>query len=91
MRPGLVGSQVTIEELTSSLPCYPDGRRPRPRAAARRLRPILEVVARGPNGSLGKGAVYRVVRPAEGLIPPEHNLIDDAWLQESVARIVGKK
>ena len=55
MRPGLVGQEVTIEELTEGLPCYPDGRRPRPRAAARRLRHVLELVSRGPNGSRGKG------------------------------------
>lgn len=90
MRPGLVGTEVTIEELTEGLPCYPDGRRPRPRAAARRLRPILELVRRGPNGSRGKGAVYRVVRPPEeqGI---EHGLIDEGWLLESVKRVLGKK
>jgi hypothetical protein len=80
---------VTIEELTERLPCYPDGRRPRPRAAARRLVHILELVCRGPNGSLGHGATYRIVRPPEPV--PEHTLIDDDWIQQSVERMLGKK
>lgn len=90
MRPGLVGTEVTIEALTESLPSYPDGRRPRARAAARRLRSILELVSRGPNGSRGKGAVYRIVRPPEQA-PVEHSLIDEDWLKESIERIVEKK
>lgn len=89
-RPGMVGTTLTIEELTESLPCYPDGRRPRPRAAARRLSHVLELVSRGPNGSLGKGAVYRIVRPPEEPVI-EHGMIDEGWLRESVERMLGKK
>lgn len=80
---------LSIEELTEGLPCYPDGRRPRPRAAARRLRHVLQLVERGPNGSLGRGARYTVLPPPREA--PEHLLIDDDWLLQSVARIVGKK
>lgn len=86
----LVGMTISIEELTEGLPCYPDGRRPRPRAAARRLRSVLQLVERGPNGSLGKGAKYRIVTAPDDK-PPEHQLIDDEWLRQSVERIVGKK
>lgn len=88
-RPGLVGSQLTIEAITEMVPCYPDGRQVRPRAVARRLAGILELVSRGPNGSLGRGAVYRIIRPR---VPtPEHALVDDEWLRLSVERMLGKK
>lgn len=89
-REDLVGKELTIEEVTAMLPCYPDGRRPRPRAAARRLKAVLKLVSRGPNGSLGKGAVYKVVKPQEQPAV-EHPLIDEEWLRQSVERIIGKK
>lgn len=89
LRPDLMDTEVTIERLTEMVPCYPDGRRPRPRATARRLAHILELVERGPNGSRGKGATYRLKRPPPAA--PEHTLIDDEWLRQSVERITGKK
>ncbi len=88
--PGMVGTTVSIEDLTRALPCYPDGRRPRPRAAARRLAPILELVSRGPNGSLGKGASYRIVEPDVDDIV-EHGWIDEEWIAEGIERMMGQK
>lgn len=83
-RPGWIGSLRTIEEITASLPRYPDGRSVmRGRVVARRLEPILKLVSRGPNGSLGIGALYSIVEP-----PPEpvvHELVDDVWIQDAVS------
>jgi len=85
---------MSIEEVLVHVPCYPDGRRPRARAAARRLRPILELVERGPNGSLGRGATYRITAAApphpdgvrtdiedQGIAPA------DDWLADAVRRM----
>lgn len=59
--PGVFDRTWTIEELVAlDEVVYPDGRRPRGRTLPRRLVRILELVSRGPNRSLGKGAVYRV-------------------------------
>jgi len=91
-REDLRGRILPIEDLVTMLPDYPDGRRPRARAAARRLRRVLELVERGPNGSLGRGASYRL-RP-----PPERPLrvpdtSDEAiepatdWLEDAVRRM----
>lgn len=92
-REDLRGRTLAIEEIAALVPPYPDGRRVRPRAAARRLRPILELVERGPNGSLGRGATYRIVPPVarppvgrddiedEGIAPA------DDWLNDAVKRM----
>jgi hypothetical protein len=86
-RPDLAGQAFTIEQITERLPAYPDGRRPRARAAARRLRPILELVERGPNGSLGRGATYRIV-PVTAPQPSEEAVSADLdWLEEAAARM----
>jgi hypothetical protein len=102
-----VGRTLTIEELTQTLPSYEDGRRPRPRAAARRLlaRGAVELVLRGPNDSLGRGATYRVVEPivqaAAVSPPPDWRPTTDApddelrpdmdWLEAAVERMTKPK
>lgn len=97
-RPDLVGRTLTIEELAQTVPSYPDGRRPRTRAVARRLRPILELVERGPNGSLSRGATYRIraPQPRAEAVPitetPDDELKPNVdWLEEQVRRMTGGK
>lgn len=92
-RGDLVGRTMSIEDILAEVPSYPDGRRPRTRTAARRLRSVLELVERGPNGSLGRGAVYRIVSSAplpragrddiedEGIAPATD------WLADAVRRM----
>lgn len=96
-RPGMFGSVLSIEEIAALVPSYPDGGRPRARAVARRLRPILELVDRGPNGSLGRGATYRIVsnvraRPVGEASVSEDVLAPDMdWLMKSVKRMTGER
>lgn len=86
-RPGWLGTIRTIEEIVQSLPRYPDGRQVmRGRVAARRLSDALELVSRGPNGSLGIGATYRIVMPPTDV---GHELIDEGWLEEAAGRMSG--
>jgi hypothetical protein len=88
---------VSIEELTQMVPTYPDGRRARPRAVVRRLRSILEVVQRGPNGSLSRGSVFRILPPQQeqACIPPPEDedtvQTDQDWLLSSIERMTGGK
>ena len=90
MRPGLVGSQVEMGELTQTLPCYPNGRRPKARTAARRLAPILELVERGSNGSLAR-ATYRIVRPPDAREAPADPFVDEEWLEQAIQRTMRGK
>lgn len=94
---GLVGRTLSIEELSGVIPSYPDGRRARPRTVARRLRPILELVERGPNGSRGRGATYRVMAiPVPPDLKEREDVGDDEiapasdWLDEAVRRMTGE-
>ena len=96
--PGLVGQTLTIEELTQMVPPYPDGKRPRSRTVARRLASILELVSKGPNGSRGHGATYRVTAPPSiGGSIGRQDVVDvvigsDAkWLLEQVERMTKGK
>lgn len=82
---GLWGRDLTVEELAQMVPPYPDGRRARPRTVARRLARILQLISRGPNGSLGRGAVYRIVPNVA--VGPETVETDDEWLAEAAARV----
>lgn len=95
-RPGLVGTTLSIEALTQMTPDYPNGTRPRPKTVARRLRRILHLVERGPNGARGTGALYLVV----GLpVAPEVNPAletevlqpDLTWLSDAAARMMTKR
>lgn len=90
-RPGMVGKVVSIEELTQTLPDYPDGRRPRAKAASRRLRKILELVERGPNGSRSRGATYRIVDldMPEVVVPDDDVPKDqnDDYLEQAIRRM----
>lgn len=88
---GLVGTLLTIEELTERIPCYPDGRRPRTRTVARRLRSILELVSAGPNGSRSVGATYRVMAyvPPPSYVSDEGMAIDEDWLAAAADRMTG--
>lgn len=74
-----------MEELTQIVPDYPDGRRPRPRTVARRLAPVLTLIERGPNGSLGRGATYRIV-PGRS-VGPDDIPSDDEWLLQAADRV----
>lgn len=90
----VVGSTFTIEEITQMWPSYPDGRRPRPRTVARRLLELnaIELVERGPNGSLGKGAKYKVL--PERSLPPdagEPMLDNEDFLRDAVERMTREK
>jgi hypothetical protein len=91
----LVGRPLTIEEITQTLPRYPDGRRIRPRTAARRLLEYgaIELVERGPNGSLGRGAKYKILperpSPPAGDVEP---MPDNAeFLEDAVERMTRGK
>lgn len=92
-RPGMVGRELSIEELTALVPDYPDGGRPRSRAVARRLRPIIELLDRGPNGSRGRGATYRIVANVRALPVGSPDVEEDAvrpdldWLLGAVDRM----
>jgi hypothetical protein len=77
---------------------YPDGRRVRPRTVSRRLAPILELIERGPNGSRGRGATYRIrPLPTQGEPSERTDVPDDVigsdhqWLLEQVERMTGGK
>ncbi len=94
LSPGMVGRTISIEELTQIIPSYPDGRRPRPRTVARRLRSMMTLVERGPNGSRGRGATYRIDgRPIEKPVDASDDLItfDDEWLNQSVEKMTKRK
>lgn len=89
----LVGNLYTIEEITQMIPPYPDGRRPRPRAVARRLYEYLELVERGPNGSRGKGAKYKIL--SKEVYVPGHDddvvPVDEEWLNSAVNKMTRTK
>ncbi len=96
--PGLVGRTLPIEEIAGMLPAYPDGGRPRTRTAARRMSSILELVSRGPNGSRGNGATYRIVAPMIASEPIGRDDVpdvvigsDNRWLLEQVERMTKGK
>lgn len=84
---------MTIEELTQIVPSYTGGTRPRARTVARRLLPILELVSRGPNGSRGKGAVYRIKAPPHPIEASEARIVDDEveidmdWITNAIDRM----
>ncbi len=91
----LVGHTYTAEELAELFPSYPDGRRPRPRTVVRRLRELeaIQLVERGPNGSLSKGATYKVLperpSPPAGEVEP---LPDNAeFLEDAVERMTSRR
>lgn len=88
-RDGWLGTIRTIEDIVASLPRYPDGRQVlRGKAAARRLAPALQLVSRGPGGSLGIGATYRIVRPPDEV---KSDLVDDEYLMQQANRMIGRK
>ena len=97
LRPDLVGRTLTIEEITQIVPSYPDGRRPRPMTAARRLGRILELVSRGPNGSRSRGATYRILAIPDPTPLMREDVEDIAirsdrgWLLEQVKRMTKAK
>lgn len=92
---GLVGSTLSVEELTELIPSYPDGRRPRARAVVRRLRSVLELVSRGPNGSLGRGATYRVLpalpKPRAPAADDDVLALNEDYIAAAVERMTGGK
>lgn len=84
----------TIDEITQMIPDYPDGRRPKPRTVARRLLEYgaIELVERGPNGSLGKGAKYKIL--PERSLPPAagSEMIENSdYLEQAVERMTRGK
>jgi hypothetical protein len=97
--PTMVGKVVTIEELSQmDVVKYEGGASPRGRTVARRLKPILELLERGPNGSLGIGAIYRIKSREVAEISSGRSDIDDNeisvasdWLQESIERMTKGK
>lgn len=89
----LVGSTYSVEELAQMLPPYPNGARPKARTAMRRLTDAgaLELVERGPNGSLGRGARYRIL-PERPPTPAGEPVIDNAgYLEDAVERMTKGK
>lgn len=77
---------LTGEELAALMPEYRPGRRPRPAATVRRLAPCLELVERGPNKSLTRGARYLVVRSnIDPPPPPVEGDTDEAWIDEALS------
>lgn len=80
---------LTIESITQMIPAYPDGRKPRPRTVARRLTELqaIELVERGPNGSRGKEAKYKILS-APTLPTAEEPFIDNNdFLEQAVQRM----
>ena len=89
-REDLVDTLVTCEGLVALIEGSPlsDGRRVRTMNVVRRLAPMLELVERGPNRSLSRGATYRIVRPPS---PPETLEIGgDGWLETAIDKMCGK-
>lgn len=85
----LGGKTMTIEELTSRMPVYPDGRRPKAITVSRRLSHVLDLVERGPNDSKSVGAIYRVKMLVE---KTEDTLTtDDEWLEQAAIFKTGDK
>lgn len=85
---------VTIEQLSACIQSYPDGRRPKPRTVARRLLEYgaIELVERGPNGSLGNGAKYKIL--PERSLPPamDSEMIENSdYLEKAVERMTKGK
>jgi hypothetical protein len=85
---------IPIELLATCIQSYPDGRRPRVRTVARRLLEYgaIELVERGPNGSLSKGAKYKIL--PERSLPPamDSEMIDNAeFLEKAVERMTREK
>lgn len=75
------------------IPDYPTGTRPRTRTIARRLEEYgaIELVERGPNGSKGKGARYRIL-PERPPTPAAEPVIDNAdYLEDAVERMTKGK
>ena len=88
--PGLMGKVVSVDELVALIVGLPGADPPRVRnhTVVRRLRPILELVERGPNGSLSRGASYRIVQPPP---PPEPDeFLNERWLIDAADRMGGK-
>ena len=85
-----VGEVYGISELTEMMPCYPTGNHARPHTVARRLLELnaIELVERGPNGSLSRGARYRIL-PERAILPPaEDPVMDNAdFLEKAVERM----
>lgn len=89
----LVGKELSIEVITQTLPRYPDGRKIRSRTAARRLIEYgaMVLVERGPNGSLGKGAKYKIL-PEPSLAPAAEPVVENAdYLAKAVERMTTEK
>ena len=96
----LIGKVFTIEELSQmNILRYKDGAYPRGKTIARRLKPILELISRGPNGSLGKGAIYKIKGAIivkediqiRGDIKNVEIAVADEWLKESIERMTKGK
>lgn len=93
-RPGMVGTTMSIEALTEMIPDYPDGRRPKTATTAHRMEPVLELVQRGPNGSLGRGAIYKIIGDGRTLPAGDPEVSDENiapamdWLNEAVDRMI---
>ena len=91
----MVGETYSISDLTEMMPCYPDGRKARPRTVSRRLLELgaIELVERGPNGSLSRGATYKILperpSPPAGDVEP---LPDNAeFLEDAVERMTTRR
>lgn len=83
----------TSEELADLMPDYYNGRRPRPATTVRRLRPCLELVERGPNGSLTRGARYRIIGSVLPDVPDVEPIdgFDGSWLLDAIRNSPRKK
>lgn len=76
------------------IPDYPTGTRPRNRTIARRLEEYgaIELVERGPNGSKGKGARYRILPEKMTPAPAADPVIDNVgYLEDAVERMTKGK
>lgn len=75
------------------IPDYPDGRRPRQRTVARRMLELgaIQLLERGPNGSLGKGATYRIL-PEQPPAPAAGPVVENEdYLAKAVERMTRTK
>jgi hypothetical protein len=85
---------ISIEVLTTSVRAYPDGRRPKARTVARRLLQYgaIELVERGPNGSLSKGAAYKILPERPPAPAPDSEMIQNSdYLEQAVERMTKGK
>lgn len=85
------GKELTIEQIYELVPNYPNGFRPKIRTASRRLKKILELLERGPNGSRSVQAVYKILPMRKQIVAEEPIMHDEEWIKSAINAMIAKK